>query len=204
MDTGRNDTNRRRAGRWATIAAGAALLGGAAAVSSALPAEGHGWQAEATLRDVNGRRVGTVKFDGDRKGTTVKIAVRGVDVGRDAFHGFHIHANDGKAACDPTTGFINVGGHWNPSGELHGHHSGDLPAVLIQDDGSGNARSITRRLRPGDLAGRAVILHVGPDNLANVPVRYSAGNPPVAGPDAATTATGDAGGRYACGIIVVD
>jgi Cu-Zn family superoxide dismutase len=204
MDTGRNQAGRRRVRRWAPIAAGAALFGGLAAVSSALPAEGHGWRAQAVLRDASGARVGTVKFEGDQQGTTVKIAVRGVDVGRDAFHGFHIHANGGKAACDPATGFANVGGHWNPTGELHGHHAGDLPAVLVQADGSGNARSFTGRLRPGDLAGRAVILHAGPDNLANVPVRYSAGDPPVPGPDAATTATGDSGGRIACGIIVVD
>jgi Cu-Zn family superoxide dismutase len=76
--------------------------------------------------------------------------------------------------------------------------------VLIQADGSGRAHSVTGRFRPGALEGRAVILHAGPDNLANVPVRYVTGTPPVAGPDAATKATGDSGGRIACGVIVVD
>ena len=91
-----------------------------------------------------------------------------------------------------------------PPAATHGHHHGDLPSVLVQADGSGNARSVTGRFRPADIAGRAVILHAGPDNLANIPDRYSTGIPPVAGPDSATKGTGDSGGRIACGIVVVD
>jgi Cu-Zn family superoxide dismutase len=180
------------------------LAGGLVALTTALPAEGHGWRAKAILRDTSGARIGTVRFEGDRHGTEVKVTVNGATVGLDAFHGLHIHANDGKAACDPTTGFTNVGGHWNPSGADHGHHDGDLPSVLIQADGSGQAKSVTGRFRPGALAGRAVILHAGPDNLANVPVRYTAGDPPAPGPDTDTKKTGDSGGRIACGVIVVD
>jgi superoxide dismutase, Cu-Zn family len=204
MDTGRNKRSGRRIKRWSAIGAGAVLAGGLVALSTALPAEGHGWRAKATLRDASGARIGTVRFEGDRHGTEVKVTVDGVSVGPDTFHGLHIHANDGKAACDATTGFMNVGGHWNPTEKDHGHHRGDLPSVLIQADGSGRAESVTGRFRPGALKGRAVILHAGPDNLANVPNRYAAGDPPVAGPDAATKMTGDSGGRIACGVIVVD
>ena len=50
-----------------------------------------------------------------------------------------------------------------------------------------------------DADGAALIIHAGPDNLANIPARYSANG--VAGPDAATLATGDSGGRFACGVI---
>jgi Cu/Zn superoxide dismutase len=39
---------------------------------------------------------------------------------------------------------------------------------------------------------------------ATIPDRYSTGVPPIAGPDATTKATGDSGGRIACGIIDVD
>jgi Cu-Zn family superoxide dismutase len=204
MDTRRSKRSGRRVKRWTAIGAGAALAGGLVALTTALPAEGHGWRAKAILRDTSGARIGTVRFEGDRHGTEVKVTVARVTGGLDSFHGLHIHANDGKAACDPATGFANVGGHWNPSGADHGHHQGDLPSVLIQADGSGRAHSVTGRFRPGALEGRAVILHAGPDNLANVPDRYSTGTPPAAGPDAATKATGDSGGRIACGVIVVD
>ena len=63
---------------------------------------------------------------------------------------------------------------------------------------------MTGRIDPTTLAGRAVILHGGADNLANVPDRYVSGAPAVAGPDAATLGTGDAGGRIACGVITLE
>ena len=160
--------------------------------------------AKAILRYVNGVKVGAVNFDGDRQGTTVKVSLNGVTAGLDGFHGLHIHANDGKATCDPSVGFTNVGGHWNPSAAMHGHHHGDLPSILVQADGTGTTRAVTGRFEPNVLDGRAVILHAGPDNFANVPDRYSTGTPPAAGPDVATKGTGDSGGRIACGIIDVD
>ncbi len=182
--------------------AGAALLAGLAAVATALPASGHGWEAKAILRDANGVRVGTVNFDGDGKGTMVKVSLNGVTSGTDGFHGLHIH--DGKVPCDPTVAFTNVGVHWNPSAATHGHHRGDLPSILVQADGTGTARAVTGRFEPKELDGRAVILHAGPDNFANVPARYSTGTPPVPGPDLMTKGTGDSGDRIACGIIDVD
>jgi superoxide dismutase, Cu-Zn family len=195
---------KRRTKRLVLASAGAALVAGLAGVATALPASGNGWEGKAVLLDANGVRVGTVSFDGDGRGTTVKVALSGVTAGLDGFHGLHIHANDGRALCDPTVGFTNVGGHWNPSAATHGHHHGDLPSILVQADGTGTARVVTARFEPGEVDGRAVILHAGPDNFANVPDRYSTGTPPVAGPDAATKATGDSGGRIACGIIDVD
>jgi Cu-Zn family superoxide dismutase len=44
-----------------------------------------------------------------------------------------------------------------------------------------------------DADGNAFIVHANPDNYANV-LRYGT-------PDATTLATGDAGGRIACGVI---
>jgi Cu-Zn family superoxide dismutase len=190
--------------RLVLASAGAALLAALAGVATALPASGNGWEAKAILRDANGVRVGTVNFDGDGHGTTVKVSLDGVTAGRDGFHGLHIHANNGKAPCDPAVAFANVGAHWNPAAADHGNHRGDLPSLLVQADGTGTARVVTGRFVPSELDGRAVILHAGPDNFANVPDRYSTGSPPVAGADAATKGTGDSGDRIACGIIDVD
>jgi Cu-Zn family superoxide dismutase len=49
--------------------------------------------------------------------------------------------------------------------------------------------------------GSAVVLHAGRDNFANIPSAYSSGTPAVPGPNTATNSTGDAGGRYACGVV---
>lgn len=184
----------------------AALLAGAALTAASLatddPASGRGWTARAVLRDVSGAKVGTVRFLGDNRGTEVRVEVEGITVGLDTFHGLHLHANDTGGPCNPVDpAFTNVGPHWSPSGSTHGHHEGDLPSLLVQADGTGSARSVTQRFDPHQLLGRAVILHAGPDNLANVPDRYSTGTPAVPGPDAATKGTGDSGGRIACGIV---
>ncbi|MET0909989.1 MAG: superoxide dismutase family protein [Ilumatobacteraceae bacterium] len=183
----------------------AAGLAGAVAIATAGgSASGGGWEGVAVLRDVAGNKVGKVKFEGDHDGTVVKVNVEGVTVGLDGYHGLHLHANDTAGPCDPAAPagpFTNVGGHWNPTMLDHGSHAGDLPSLQVLLDGSGSARSVTGRFDPGDIGGRAVILHAGPDNFANVPVRYVTGEPPVPGPDAATKGTGDSGGRIACGII---
>ena len=167
------------------------------------PASGSGWSAKAVLRDANGVKVGIVRFDGDAEGTDVKVNLHGIAVGLDTFHGIHLHANDSAGPCDPAGGFTNVGGHWNPSGGVHGSHAGDLPSVLVQADGTGHARTVTARFEPSDVAGpgghpprRARQLRQHPDALherwrRRVRTRTTQG-------------TGDAGGRIACGVIVLD
>jgi Cu-Zn family superoxide dismutase len=125
------------------------------------------------------------------------------------FHGFHVHTT---GVCTPApSGATNVpfgsaGGHWNPTGAGHGSHTGDLPSVLVQADGRAHQELDTDRFDVQELLdadGSAVILHAGRDNFANIPAAYSSGEPPVPGPNAATLSTGDAGGRYACGVVRV-
>jgi Cu-Zn family superoxide dismutase len=188
----------------AAILAAASLAGAVAVATASGSASGGGWQATAVLRDVAGSKVGKVKFEGDEHSTEVKVTLNGITVGLDGYHGFHLHANDAAGPCDPAAAagpFTNVGGHWNPTAGDHGSHAGDLPSIQVLSDGTGSARSVTGRFSPADIAGRAVILHAGPDNFGNIPTRYTSGQPPVAGPDASTKATGDAGGRIACGIV---
>ncbi len=207
MNTQQAGPERTRSKRVAIAALGvAAILGTASIATSSGSASGNGWDAAAVLRNANGDRVGKIRFEGDRNGTIVKVSVRGISVGLDTFHGLHIHANDGAESCNPAAAagpFTNVGGHWNPGSAVHGGHAGDLPSLLVQADGTGSARSGTGRFDPAEIAGRAVIMHAGPDNFANIPSRYVSGEPPVPGPDAATNGAGDAGGRIACGIITL-
>lgn len=186
-----------------------ALLAGLAVQSSAVasvPADA--WQASAALTAADGSSLGTVTFTGDADHTIVDIQLESVTEGLDGFHGIHIHANDDGGTCDPGADppFSDVGGHWNPDGTTHGQHAGDLPVVFVDSNGTASSRVTLGALDGVDLiAGRAVVLHAGPDNLANIPDRYETlGSEPTVGPDEATLAAGDAGGRIGCGIIVAD
>lgn len=150
---------------------------------------GEGRAAKAVLHDATGAKVGIVKFTEHRGGVRVRVEVSGLAAG---FHGFHVHA---VGECIPP--FTSATGHFNPGAAGHAAHAGDMPVLLVNADGTGEARFVTDRYDLADVMGRALIVHAGPDNYANIPTRYAAG-----GPDATTLATGDAGGRAACGVIV--
>jgi superoxide dismutase, Cu-Zn family len=148
--------------------------------------------ASATLMDAAGRKVGVVWMREDRRGDVVHITagVRDLPPG---FHGFHIHTT---GRCDPPT-FVSAGGHFNPGGATHGAHAGDLPSLLVNQDGTATLATATDRFTIADLRdadGSAVMVHSGPDNFANIPARYG-------GPDQETLNTGDSGSRMACGVV---
>jgi Cu-Zn family superoxide dismutase len=165
----------------------------------------HGNQARTTLYTTGGERVGTVMFNSAGRHTLVRVRLDGAP-GVDAFHGFHIHANNDPAngdGCDASTNFASADGHWNAGGETHGHHIGDMPSVYVNADGSVETRFNLDRVKPGDLRGKVVILHAGADNFGNVPVGTEA-NQYTANSQAATdltSTTGNAGARVACGVI---
>ena len=147
-----------------------------------------GTAAKALLHDAGGALVGVAKLTESDGAVRVRVEVEGLPAG---FHGFHVHA---IGVCTPP--FTSAGGHFNPGGAGHPGHAGDMPVLLVNGDGSAEARFATDRYGVADVLGRALIIHLNPDNYANIPLRYAAG-----GPDATTLATGDAGGRIACGVI---
>ena len=126
----------------------------------------------------------------------VRASVHGLSPG---FHGFHIHA---VGACTPP--FTSAGGHYNPGGTGHGAHAGDMLSLLVADDGTAQVRFTSERFDVSELFdadGSAVIVHALPDNFANIPTRYHSHTENTLGPDSATLATGDSGGRVACGVV---
>jgi superoxide dismutase, Cu-Zn family len=154
--------------------------------------------ATASVRDVNGVSLGTVVLQSSGGKIVVAGRLSGLTAG---FHGFHIHTT---GLCDPagTVPFASAGGHLNPGGTGHGTHAGDLPLLKVAADGKTSTVTETDTVTFAqifDADGSAIIIHAAPDNYANIPTRYSAAGVP--GPDAATLATGDAGGRVACGVI---
>jgi Cu-Zn family superoxide dismutase len=167
-----------------------AVLGASLLALSAGIAVGHGGEARAAkaiLRDAGGNRVGVVKLNESGRGVRVRVEVQGLSPG---FHGFHVHTI-GECIAP----FTSAMGHFNPTGAGHPAHAADMPVLLVNADGTGEATFVSDRYRVADVLGRALIVHAGADNYANIPTRY------VAVPDATTLATGDAGARTACGLI---
>jgi Cu-Zn family superoxide dismutase len=169
----------------------------------------HGADAIARLKDAEGNFVGVVRFRYEGDEVEVEADVKNVEPAGE-FHGFHVHTT-GKCdprSVDPATGntvpFFSAGGHFNPGGEVHGDHAGDFPVLLVQSDGHAEEEFDTDRFRLGQLFdrdGSAVIVHAGRDNYANIPERYHSHTEDVFGPDSMTKATGDAGARFACGVV---
>jgi superoxide dismutase, Cu-Zn family len=148
------------------------------------------------LLDASGADAGIVKLT--TQGTSVVVRAR-VDGLTPGFHGFHVHS---VGECVPP--FTTAGGHYNPGGTGHGSHAGDMPSLLVLDDGTATLQFATDNFTVAELFdadGTAIIVHALPDNFANIPTRYQSTTEGTFGPDSATLATGDAGGRVACGVV---
>jgi len=171
-----------------------------------LPAEGRSNKgkraANVTLYNSEGDKVGRAKLKTIGDGET-RVQAR-INRAAPEFHGFHIHE---IGECDPNAPggpFMSAGGHLALPGQTHGAHSGDLPSLLVMEDGTAHLEFVTDRFEVKDLHdsdGSAVMVHAGRDNFANILDRYVSTTSGLPGPDQATLNTGDAGSRYACGVI---
>lgn len=209
--TARRASHRRR---W--LAAGIGLVLVAATGLLATRADAHTPFARATLKDASGAVVGQVGFYQVHDHTTVKVELtRNARVTPQQFHGFHVHTGSdpasGTSGCvaDPaqpsSTWFVSAGGHLKDDGQAHSAHDGDLQSLLVKANGTASSIFDTDRFTPQDLAGRAIILHAGPDNFGNVPTgtgpeQYTANSPAAV---TRTQNTGNSGDRVACGVIKV-
>lgn len=174
-------------------------------------------RASARLQNVDGDVVALVRMFRRTDGRIGVYAYARAIEPADEFHGFHLHTTGecDPNAVDPETDevvpFYSAGGHFNPASEEHGDHAGDFPTLLVNADGTAELRFVTDRLKFRDLFdedGSAVIIHADRDNYANIPATTSTGRKRyhshlenVFGPDSETTATGDAGSRFACGVV---
>ena len=107
---------------------------------------------------------GEVSFYEVYGGTMVVANVKNLPDGN-GFHGFHIHAGN---SCSP----MSEGGHFNPTGQIHPQHVGDMPPLLA-NDGAAFAAFYTNRFYPEDVIGKVVVIHSGPDDFTSQP----SGNP---------------------------
>ena len=106
-------------------------------------------------------------------GTVVVTSIKNLP-GENNFHGFHIHSGN---SCVP----MSEGGHYNPNGQQHPQHVGDMPPLLA-NDGMAFGAFYTNRFNPEDIVGKVVVIHANPDDFTSQP-------------------SGDAGGKIGCGVI---
>jgi Cu-Zn family superoxide dismutase len=170
----------------AALALTAALLVLLVTPAAARPPAPFAW---AQIIDTAGEPIGSATFT-QKKGTVrISAFAVGLTPGK---HGIHIHS---VGICDPPD-FLTAGVHFNPYNKEHGllnpqgPHAGDLPNLVVREDGVGFLRTKTRRvsLRTGvvnslfDTDGSALVIHADPD-------------------DQRTDPTGLSGARIACGVI---
>lgn len=161
------------------------LLGGVLLVATALYGQASR-KAAATLQPTQGNTVkGTVTFEESNGKVRVIAIVSGLKPGK---HGFHIHEKGDCSAPDASS----AGGHFNPGNQKHGapdaaeHHPGDLGNLDADSSGQAKLDKTADLLTVGSgansVVGKAVIVHLGEDDLTTQP-------------------TGNAGGRAACGVV---
>ena len=179
-------------------------------------ASGSGGQGEggqkltAELNSPDGTTVANAEFDFSGGYATVTVQTVASGQLEPGFHGMHVH-QVGK--CEPNSvapnggapgDFNSAGGHFQTEGNTGHPASGDLTSLQVREDGSAMVVTTTDAFTAEDLTsgeGTAIIIHEKADNFANIPPeRYNQVNG-TPGPDQATMATGDAGGRVACGVI---
>jgi Cu-Zn family superoxide dismutase len=153
--------------------------------------------ATAILQGADGSEAGTVTFS-ERDDGKVVIVVQVMNQ-TPGFHGFHIHTT---GTCDASgdESFESAGGHLDRMDMPHGDHTGDLPVLLVNEDGTGELMVVTDRFALADLLDEdnsAVIVHANADNYGNIPERYGT-------PDEETLIAGDSGESVACGVIEMD
>jgi superoxide dismutase, Cu-Zn family len=141
----------------------------------------------ATLKDRQGKTVGTLTITETPHGLLVRGTLDGLPPGPHALH-FH---ETGK--CEPP--FATAGGHFNPGQKTHGMltpggpHAGDLPNLVVPASGKLDfeifAPGLTLSSGPTavlDADGSAVVLHARADDHQSQPA-------------------GDSGDRIACAVV---
>ena len=154
------------------------------------PASSRDADAVATMINTDGATVGSALFYEGTQGVVMRLAVEGLAPG---VHGMHFHA---IGTCDDDeAGFKATGGHVMPFGKPHGFmhpegpHAGNLPNLIVGDDGSAVIELYSNlvTLTDGEAAlmdadGSTLIIHENEDDHLTQPI-------------------GGAGGRIACGVV---
>ena len=137
---------------------------------------------DAMARIIGGDEVpqlsGCVRFYQESGCVLIEAKIFGLPkVSETGFFGFHIH--QGRDCSGE--GFQGTEGHYNPLGQDHPEHAGDLPP-LLSCNGNAYLSVKTDRFSVDEIIGRTVVIHSDPDDFHTQPA-------------------GNAGKKIACGVI---
>ena len=121
---------------------------------------------------------GCVQFYQEHEWVRVVARISGLPTeSKTGFFGFHVHEGERCSGTD----FSETGSHYNPTGEPHPKHAGDLPPLLACG-GNAYLSVKTDRFSVDEIIGRTVVIHNDPDDFHSQPA-------------------GNAGKKIACGVI---
>ncbi|MCE8021749.1 superoxide dismutase [Halomonas sp. MCCC 1A11036] len=173
-----------------------AKLTGVAAASLLLAAgvaqaqEGHEVEMNLVSTDGVEDSIGTITLEDTDHGLLLTPELSGLPPG---VYGFHVHENPN---CEPgenedgeMTAAGEAGGHYDPEdtgthqGPYGDGHLGDLPVLIVNEDGEATLPVLAPRLSVEDIQDRSLMIHEGGDTYSDEPE------------------LGGGGGRMACGVI---
>lgn len=135
-------------------------------------------------------KIGTVEIEPGPQGTKITPDLQGLSPGA---HGFHLHEH---GSCEPgkadgeARAAMAAGGHYDPedtgqhAGPYGQGHLGDLPVLYVNADKRAVDPMLAPRIKPEQMAGKALVVHAGGDNYADEPEKLGGG-----------------GARVACGVV---
>lgn len=147
-------------------------------------------EVHAISADGVGESIGVVTAADTDKGLLLTPDLAGLPPGE---HGFHVHQNpscDSAEKDGKTVAGLAAGGHYDPGntgshkGPKHEGHLGDLPVLVVNDDGEATDSVLAPRLTVAKIKGRALMVHAMGDNFSDSPKPLGGG-----------------GARIACGVI---
>lgn len=127
---------------------------------------------DSHFKSVKGEDRGSVKMTPLMHGLELEFNVTGLPPGR---HAVHFHENPRCEGPD----FKGAGEHFAQKGESHGFnanggpHIGDLPDIIVQEDGSARTLTVARGVNlsagPRSVRNRTLIIHGAPDDYRSQP-----------------------------------
>lgn len=136
------------------------------------------------------KSIGSITISESPYGLVFSPSLEGLAAG---VHGFHVHENPSCAPKDKDgkpVAALAAGGHYDPKASKHhgaswgDGHLGDLPGLVVGNDGKADYAVLAPRLKMQDIKSRSLIIHAAGDNYSDQPAPLGGG-----------------GARFACGVI---